>query len=90
MLRLPRKLQTSIFNNPTSSTAFGWGVHIDEGPNYKVIFWANFVALMMSGMVATLWTVFKNDVQGAFGFACWIIAVLNAALLAFMYKWRQE
>lgn len=89
MLRLPRKLNSSLLESPTSAT-FGWGVHIDEGPNFAAIFKANFITLVLSGIAAGLWTFFKKDFQGAFGFACWIIAVLNSLLAMYMFKWKQE
>jgi hypothetical protein len=90
MLRFPRKLQTSLVTAAGASTAFGWGVHIDEGPDFAALFMANFIVLLLSGVVALLWTLFKDDFQGAFGFACWIIAVLNSLFVAYMFKWQQE
>jgi hypothetical protein len=88
MLRIPRKLKTSILNDGIASAAFGWGVHIDEGPNYSLIFWINFFGLMVSGTFAAAWTVSKKDFQGAFGFACWFIAVMNTLMIALMYRWK--
>ena len=85
---MPRKLNTSILNEGIASVAFGWGVHIDEGPNYHVIFWVNFISLVMSGVFATVWSVYKDDFQGGFGFACWFIAILNTFMVALMYRWR--
>jgi hypothetical protein len=90
MLRLPRKLQTSILTTAAAATAFGWGIHIDEGPNYVAIFWANFIVLVLSGVAALLWNFLEHDFQGAFGFACWIIAVLNSLVMVYVFKWRQE
>jgi hypothetical protein len=90
MLRFPRKLEASLITTVDTSPAFGWGIHIDEGPDFAALFLANFVVLLLSGVTASIWTVFKHDFQGAFGFACWIIAVLNSLLMAYMFKWRQE
>lgn len=89
MLRFPRKLETSLLKS-AAPASFGWGIHIDEGPDFAAIFKANFAVLVLSGMAAGLWTLLKHDFQGAFGFACWIIAVVNSLLLAYMFKWRQE
>ncbi|KFY61847.1 hypothetical protein V496_04858 [Pseudogymnoascus sp. VKM F-4515 (FW-2607)] len=41
--RIPRKLDLSIF--ASTSVAFGWGVHIDEGPDYLKVFVLNLVIL---------------------------------------------
>jgi hypothetical protein len=89
MLRFPRKLETSLLKS-AAPASFGWGIHIDEGPDFAAIFKANFVVLAFSGIAAGLWSLLEHDFQGAFGFACWIIAVLNSLLLAYMFKWRQE
>ncbi|KAH6681483.1 hypothetical protein B0J14DRAFT_556902 [Halenospora varia] len=69
---------------------FGWGIHIDEGPNFAALFKANFLVLVFSGVAAGLWKFFEHGFQGAFGFACWIVAVLNSLLMAYMFKWKQE
>ncbi|KAF7917469.1 uncharacterized protein EAE98_010232 [Botrytis deweyae] len=89
MRRVPRKCKTSILDNGAAPVALGWGIHIDEGPNYKVIFFINFVALVISGIIALTWSLAKEDFQGAFGFASWFIASVNALLLTLMY-WLNE
>lgn len=89
MLRLPRKLKTSILNEGIASATFGWGVHIDEGLNYDLIFWINFFAMMISGIFAVMWTVYRKDFQGAFGFACWFIAALNTLMFALTCGWKR-
>lgn len=88
MHRIPRKLKTSILNEGIASAAFGWGVHIEEGPNYVAILWTNLAVPILSGLFATMWTIFKHDFQGGFGFACWYIAVLNTFMFALLYRWK--
>lgn len=88
MPRIPRKLNTSILTEGIASAAIGWGVNIDEGPNYHAIFSVNFLGLVISGIFAIVWSVYKHDFQGAFGFAGWFIAILNTFMLALMYRWR--
>jgi len=46
--------------------------------------------MIISGVVAYLWEYFRHDFQGAFGFAGWIVAVVNGILVAYIAKWRQE
>jgi hypothetical protein len=87
--RIPRKLGISIFND-NGPVGFGWGVHIDEGPDFLRIFLLNLGVLTLSGIAALIWKFLENDFQGAFGFACWIIAVLNTAMAVFVVKWRRE
>ncbi|TGO55056.1 hypothetical protein BCON_0097g00120 [Botryotinia convoluta] len=60
---------------PALPAALGWAIRIDEGPNYKVIFFINFVALLISGIIALAWSHAKGDFQGAFGFANFVLSV---------------
>ncbi|KAF7956405.1 hypothetical protein EAE96_003746 [Botrytis aclada] len=85
MRRISRKCKTRILDNEAAPIALGWGIHIDESPNYKVIFFINSVALVISGSIALVWSLAKVDFQGAFGFASWFIASVNAMLLTLMY-----
>ena len=85
---MPRKLQTSILNGGIASANFGWGVHINEGPDYKIIFYINLAGVVASGVFALCWSIWRHDFQGAFGFACWFIAMLNALMFAFVHKWQ--
>ncbi|TGO18480.1 hypothetical protein BPAE_0379g00040 [Botrytis paeoniae] len=87
--RVPRKCKRSILHNGAALVALGWGIHIDEGLNYKVIFFIKFVALVISGIIALAWSLAKGDFQGAFCFASWFIASVNALLLTLMY-WSNE
>jgi hypothetical protein len=87
--RLPKKLGTSITHNAPAVT-YGWGVHIDEGPNYGVIAWVNFFVLLLSGAAAALWSFYRKDFQGAFGFSSWIIAVLNSLMIGYFFRWKNE
>ncbi|TVY32678.1 hypothetical protein LOCC1_G008328 [Lachnellula occidentalis] len=87
--RIPRKLDTSILASPTPAS-FGWGVHINEGPDYLTIFILNLVVLGASGVAALLWTFFRHDFQGAMALAAWIVMLLNTLMLVFVAKWSQE
>jgi hypothetical protein len=90
MLRLPRKLNSSIINAGNSSASFGWGIHIEEGPKWVLILSLNLAAVMISGLAALLWDLFVHDFQGAFGFASWIVAVMNSLLMVYLVKWKQD
>jgi hypothetical protein len=87
--RMPRKLKTKITDDKPAPVAFGWGVHIDEGPNYYIIAWGNVIALVISGIVAIIWSIYKGDFQGAFGFASWLVMVVNTFMVAFIYRYKQ-
>lgn len=87
--RIPRKLDQSIFAS-TAPVSYGWGVHIDEGLDYLKVFVLNLVILGVSGAAALLWDIYKQDFQGAMGFAAWIIMLLNTLMAIFIAKWSQE
>lgn len=85
--RLPKKLDPSILCF-TSSINEGWGIHINEGPNWFVICMVNLIMMVISGIAAGLWKLYTNDFQGAFGFAGWIVGVVNAVLLVYIVRWN--
>jgi len=87
--RLPKKLDPSILRF-TGAINEGWGIHINEGPNWSALGWINLVVMILSGVAAGLWKYFMNDFQGAFGFAGWIVAVVNAVLVAWIAQWSQQ
>ena len=89
MPRIPRKLATSIFTEH-GPVSFGWGVHIDEGPDFLKIALLNLGVLVVSGVAALLWKFLEHDFQGAFGFACWVLAVLNTVMVVLVSQWRRE
>jgi hypothetical protein len=43
----------------------------------------------MSGVAAGLWKLYKNDFQGGFGFAGWILVVRAAIMLVFFAKLKR-
>jgi hypothetical protein len=87
--RLPKKLDLSILRF-TGAVNYGWGVHIKEGPNYFALGLVNIAMMIISGLAAFLWKYSMNDFQGAFGFAGWIVAVVDGVLIAYIAKWQQS
>jgi hypothetical protein len=86
--RLPKKLGPSIlhFGAFSGSISEGWGIHINEGPNWFAIGMVNIFMMVMSGITAGLWKLYMDDFQGAFGFAGWIVGVVNAVLLVYIAR----
>ncbi|KAH7086938.1 hypothetical protein FB567DRAFT_443733 [Paraphoma chrysanthemicola] len=64
--------------------ADGWGLHFEEGQDYRILANMLLLALMASLLFAIFWSYFKDDVQGAFGVAQYIVglAVAFVALVA--------
>ncbi|CZR54791.1 uncharacterized protein PAC_04675 [Phialocephala subalpina] len=84
--RLPKNIDSSILRF-TGAINEGWGIHINEGPNWFAVGMVNVCLMIMSGIAAGLWKYFMDDFQRAFGFAGWIVAVVNAVLVAYIAKW---
>jgi hypothetical protein len=74
----------------TGAINYGWGIHINEEPNYFALGVINIFLMIVSGLAAYLWKYFVHDFRGAFGFAGWIVAVVNDVLVVYIAKWRQE
>ena len=56
----------------------GWGIHLVEGfLAQKVWAVAMAICLLASVAFAVMWTIRKNDVQGAFGVAQWILGLVT-------------
>lgn len=87
--RIPRKLDISILasQNPTS---FGWGVHIDEGPDIFRIAWLNFVFFGLSIVTGVSWAIARSDLLGAIGLAIWFCMSSNVLVAFFIMKWKHE
>lgn len=68
-LRSPKRRQRLEFG-------MGWGVHLVEGFLAQRV-WAFTVGIcgLSSAVFAALWTIMKEDVQGAFGVAQWVLGI---------------
>lgn len=54
----------------------GWGIYFEDGWNYKKIYLLIMLATLISSLIFGIcWSIFKLDVQAAFGItSCWISA----------------
>lgn len=79
-LRAPKRRERLEFG-------MGWGINLVEGFLAQKV-WAVIMACfgVGSAVFAILWTVKKNDVQGAFGVAGWIVT-LAALVLGALQAW---
>ncbi|KAI9804655.1 MAG: hypothetical protein M1833_006730 [Piccolia ochrophora] len=91
--RMPKKLETGILstaNTDPDEVVVGWGVHIQEGPNWYVISLAILVGLLVSGVVAVACAIVLKDTQSGFGIGSYIAAVQMAWMTALFFKWSRE
>ncbi|KAJ4299981.1 hypothetical protein N0V90_005229 [Kalmusia sp. IMI 367209] len=81
-LRAPKRRERLEFG-------MGWGINLVEGFLAQKV-WAVVMACFGAGsaVFAVLWTIKKNDVQGAFGVAGWIVT-LAALMLGGLQAWLE-
>lgn len=81
--QLPKRLCGQLQANG-EEPAEGWGLYYEEGLNVflivNLVVWTSIVASLFFGIP---WTVFRSDMQGAWGVSSWIVttSALVVALL---------
>lgn len=60
----------------------GWGVHIMEGPNKKMISVCLFLILLLSFAVSLSYSIATQAQESGFGIGQWIVATLTVGLSA--------
>ena len=89
MRRMPKKLKRSIFSS-TEQIPVGWGLHIIQGPNLRMISMVLFIGLVISGVFSVIWAVFSKDIQGAFGVGGYAVAIQVAWMTMMFFRWSQQ
>ena len=72
--RIPRKLRAELAVCPTRGTGVGWGLHLAEGTEWFAFFVLGCVGFGACLVVAVVWTVVREDVQGGFGVGAFLLA----------------
>lgn len=78
--RVPRKLHERLFYKSLADRNEGWGVCFIEGVSWSRGCLFGLVGVMASTMFGVAWTVLKDDIQGGFGVASYMLAVLVLGL----------
>lgn len=66
--------------------AYGWGIHVIEGPNREVIFWIIIASISASLLAGILWGSLAKDIQGGTGLGAFSMALPPALLAAFLFR----
>jgi hypothetical protein len=81
--QLPKRTCGRLQGAP-GQPAEGWGIYYQEGWDQKLIILAVFLAFVLASLLfGVLWSVYRFDVQGAFGVSAWI-ATLGGILIALL------
>jgi hypothetical protein len=84
--RFPQKLGDSLICSP-NKLAVGWGVEIEESPNF-VLFSAGMVfALLLSGLAAGLSGYYMEDKATGVAVGAWLTAVQTMMAATLFFKW---
>ncbi|MCJ1383714.1 hypothetical protein MMC17_006828 [Xylographa soralifera] len=84
--RFPQKLQNSLLFS-TELLAPGWAIEITEGPNWLLVCVYNFIGVFVSGFVAGVYAVVKQDNTTGVAIGAWLTA-LQALLGAMLFfRW---
>jgi hypothetical protein len=78
--RIPQKLGSSILLQPPDDLVIGWGLHIIEALNKVTVLLCVLAGVTVSGIIATAWSIARDDVQGGFGIGAWVSSVLAIVL----------
>lgn len=78
--RVPRKLHERLSYKSVADRNEGWGVCFIEGVSWSRVCLFGLVGVMACTIFGIAWTVLKDDVQGGFGVASYMLAVLVLAL----------
>jgi hypothetical protein len=82
--RLPKKLKSGMLANGSAEDAFGWGVHIVQGPNKPMLAWATVAIVVLSFVVSLVYNQLSNAKDSGFALGQWMMAV-GATSLAAVY-----
>jgi hypothetical protein len=100
--RLPKKLKRSLVIEALQNAqhddkgapldadlAFGWGVHIIEGPNHAALGWLFAVGVAVSFVVSALLVGFAKTQEQGFGVGSYIVGVVGLGMVA-VYSQLQD
>jgi hypothetical protein len=79
--RLPKKMNTSVREQEQPDALnLGWGLHIIEGPNRKMLSLSMFVILVVSLIISITYSIVTHAQESGFGIGQWMVATFTAGL----------
>jgi hypothetical protein len=74
--RIPRKLRAELTACPTRGSSLGWGLQLAEGMEWFFFFVLGCGGFVACLLVAVVWSVARDDVQGGFSIGGFLLAFL--------------
>lgn len=80
-IRSPKKRKQRLAVCAQMGTNLGWGIHLVEGWAWTRILLLSLALLLLGSLVfAISWSVLKHDLQGAFGVAAYLVALVALSI----------
>ncbi|KAI4257257.1 MAG: hypothetical protein L6R42_005781 [Xanthoria sp. 1 TBL-2021] len=80
-IRSPKKRKQRLTVCAQMGTSLGWGIHLIEGWAWTRILLLSLALLLLGSLVfAISWSVLKHDLQGAFGVAAYLVALVALSI----------
>lgn len=95
--RLPKKVHYSIFDglatrgtsSASNSIAFGWGVHILEGPNHATLSLALGIGVMLSFVISLVVLGIAETQEQGFGIGQYLLALVTCVMGTLYFKLQE-
>jgi hypothetical protein len=78
--RVPRKLRERLTVTPATGTNDGWGICFIESLSWPRVCMLGLLGILASTIFGMAWTVAKDDIQGGFGVASYMLGVIVLGL----------
>ncbi|KAL7626544.1 hypothetical protein AAE478_003316 [Parahypoxylon ruwenzoriense] len=72
--RIPKKLRNKLSACPIKRSSIGWGLQLAEGVDPFLLFCYGCAAFAVALTVAIIWSTLRDDVQGGFAIAGFVLA----------------
>ncbi|KAL8819082.1 MAG: hypothetical protein Q9191_007811, partial [Dirinaria sp. TL-2023a] len=84
--RFPQLADSSLFYS-TEKLAKGWGIEIVEDRNWKLFVCGYTIALLLSGIIASLSSIYMHDKQTGVAIGAWLSTIETLVVTALFWHW---
>ena len=78
--QFPKRICGQLRGTP-DQPAEGWGIFYQEGWDILKIMWLFIILFIIGSLIfGILWSIYQNDIQGAFGISAWWVTVGGSML----------